>query len=857
MVLLNRTLSVWLVCAMVVSMWLLPSPPVANAAGNVTIAADLTKLSSETLENKFISTQWYYETDWTTAASGQPSNYFATNYPHTKTVQLMTATGGCYTGYTGCVMNLDLFVDPSNASIKTDYKFDRLLLAVRNVLNQGLTPFIKTGNVPIKYSTNPVISPAFGVNIRPPSDYMDYYRYIKALGDAMVAEFGINTVKTFTWGVLTEATNVEWFHNADGTQASTLVDFLKLYDYTVAALQDSIGASNLTVGTHEFNGIGQSWIDHCVSGTNYKTGGTGTQCNYVSESHYQMAPGGVTPNFTNLTNLKNYAAAQGLNLKIGVDEGEFFNATDGLPLQTRTTGQTAAGSYEALLFKRLNDQGVNWFTKWAQSTRGTWGGANGPVLTADTNVDILAAKMSGDRRATAVTSGTPIDATNIVDGIASFNASANTVHFMAFNHNPDVDKTVTETPTLVINNIKPASGTTVTVKTWYVDDTHAQFWNTWTADANARGLTSSSYDPYWSPYSPILPGMLVNAADIAYYNSRESTYKSLSQLSSTTTTVTPTGNTLVLTPSLKHHGVVFYEITNAQAATILFVDDLNDWSKTYSKSPGLMFDTANSAIFGDSSRVMRTHTNASPAENIVYNVAGAANLTARTLFNTGEEAIVNFLFFTSPDGSTWTQQTGWTNTDTPMAGGTWTQRIYHFSSLPSGTNFFKFQFRTGGVHTYAPQLGQVKINYVQTDDLNNWDKLGNDGSHSPGVVFDTANAVHFADASRATRNNTNTSGAEYVIYNYENPTQLTATSYFNSGEEAIVDYLFYTSPDGVTWTQQTGWTKTDTSMISGIWTKRVYTLSSIPAGTKYVKIQFRTGGTHSYSPQLGQVIIYQ
>lgn len=83
-------------------------------------------------------------------------------------------------------------------------------------------------------------------------------------------------------GVLTEYENKDWFLAADSTPASTKTVDFKLYDYTVAALQTSIGADNLVVGAHSMTVTAALWdelefIDHVSKGVNFKTGKIGTQ----------------------------------------------------------------------------------------------------------------------------------------------------------------------------------------------------------------------------------------------------------------------------------------------------------------------------------------------------------------------------------------------------------------------------------------------------------------------------------------------------------------------------------------------------------------------------------------------------
>ncbi|GBF77439.1 putative T9SS C-terminal target domain-containing protein [Paenibacillus sp. 598K] len=689
----------------------------AEAAGNVKINVNLAA-QGPVMDNKHeMINVWDFRIHWTSEATGRPASYFATQYPFVKNVQFMTATGGS--------AERDLFVNPNDRSTMTDYKFDELLTALHNVVDQGLKPFIKTGAVPLKFTANPHISSAFGVNVRPPDNYDVYYNYIKAIADAVVAEFGINEVKTWTWGVLTEYENADWFIAADGSPNTTKIAYFKLYDYTVAALEAAIGANNLNVGAHSMSVINALWderdfIDHVATGTNYKTGAIGTQIDYLAASYYDGAPGvGSSGNsFADTINLlRDKAHSVGLtNLKFGIDEGRILNGPgdDNRALFSRIVAHSYQGTYDAKLFKIMNDSQIDYLSTWGLSTEAFWGG----VTPVSTHIANLTYKMVGDHRVGLAVTGSAADPANEIDGVASFNRGTNTVHVMTYNHNPNMNANVTETPTLTIDNIAPVSGNTVTVKQWIVDDTHGNFWQTWVNDVVARGMQNTAYS--WSKYSMEVPKYLVHASDRNYWYSRESVYKALATITPTTTTATVTGNKLVLQPTLTTHGVVFYEITNATntVTTTPMTDDLNDWSKTYAHSSGLAFDTANASVLGDNSRVTRKNTNATPAEHVIYKYPGIRSFSATGLFATHAEAINNFKLYTSPNGTTWTQQTGWTSSDAPINGGDWTRRVYTLSSVPAGTEYVKVEFPTGGALSYSPQLSKVNLNYVYNHVVN-------------------------------------------------------------------------------------------------------------------------------------------
>jgi hypothetical protein len=629
-----------------------------------------------------------------------------------------------YEGYPGTNFDRDLFKEPQNRNVLNDYDFSTLITACHNIVNQGLKPHIRLGNVPVKYSSSPAVG-AFGTNVRPPDDYNVYYNYIKAIADAMKNEFGINEVKSWVWGMTAEIENRDWFCANDETSISTKIEFFKMYDYTVAALQDSLGASNVKVGVHSMIQVDGLWdrlefIDHCAFGTNYKTGLTGTQLNYIDFSYYEAQAGnsGELENISgalglcqSVDKLRDRAIQDGLtNLEYGIGEAGIGSDLDWRFIVNNNMGNSYEGSFDALIFKKLNDLSIKSWSRWALNTEVLWEGVPG----VSSHVNYLAYKMLGENRVDAYKSGTPAESNDIVDSIAGFNSSANTIHVMAFNHNPSFTATGSEDAAINIKNIQPVTGNTVTVKKWMIDDANGNFWPTWWADRASHGVSDVTVNNY-SPLSLTVPSTMTVLADKDYWYSRVPTYQNLAALSYTTTTPALSNNTLTLTSTIAQHGVVFYEITNAclvttptsQAKTI--TDNLDNWRVCNSHTSGLAFDTGNASALGDTSRAMRTDTN--NTQNVIYNAIGINSISATGLFATDNEAINDFKFYTSPDRKTWTLQTSWSKMDTLINSGNWTKRVYTLGSVPSETNYVKIEFPAGGANSWNPQLSQVQVNY--------------------------------------------------------------------------------------------------------------------------------------------------
>jgi hypothetical protein len=541
----------------------------AGAAGDTSFALDLGARAAP-IPNLFSNMTFYqYRPTWTRTIVAKPANYINTTYPWLRTAYLQYGTGGCYTASPPiCAPARDLLADPA-AGPASAYDFTPIHDAARNILRQGLKPYIDLGTVPVRYSSAAAFSYYFQVNIRPPADYRVYHDYISAMLQSLVSEFGLNEVRTWQWGVVSEYESLWSFQTADQQPASTASAYFKLYDYTVGALEEVLGKAFVNVGAHCMCVIRGFWdprdlLTHAVRGPNLYNGGPNTQLDFVTVSFYEQklgAPGDVSNMGATVSGMRDRANQLGLlNLPIGVDEGGTLNGYDNRTLMHYATAMTWQGSWYALLFKRLLDLNISWFSPLTLSTQNLVDG----IRPSYVNVIELASRLAGSNRLTPVKSGNPVDPGDQVRAVGGYNPLTKTAYIMVFNHNPNGFATTAEPAAVNLSHIKPATGTTVNVKQWIVDDTHGNFWPAWQRNAAGCQVPDNGY--VYSKYSAEVP-MNLTAPYASCWTNRQSKYQSLSTMRVVSTTDLPTrGKALTLSSTLGHHGVTLYEITNAAIA---------------------------------------------------------------------------------------------------------------------------------------------------------------------------------------------------------------------------------------------------------------------------------------------------
>ena len=475
-------------------------------------------------------------------------------------VQFMQCTGGTETR--------DLFKNPNDKTVLDDYDFTLLINNCRGVLNLGAKPFLKLGNVPLKFSKDATTEIGFGMNPYPPDDFDVYYNYIHALATELVKEFGKEEVLTWRFGVMTEYENAAWFFAGEEDPEASAEAYCKLYDYSVAALQDAIG-EGVFVGAHSMTVTEGLWdeaefIKHCGEGTNYKTGKKGTRVCYLSSSFYDSVPGDYTDGKTlpeSIEYLRETAESVGLNdLIYGVDEGRILEGNSsgnvGSELLTRTCGYTYQAAYDARLTAQMFNNDIAYFSAWSYLSNGFLQGNP----TVSYHVAKNAAKFGGANLVSTDKTKSGVILGSDVDAVSAFNEKTNTLHVMAYNFKNDVEYDKSTEMTFEIN-VPQFSGKTVKVTAYVIND-DCNYFDEWVEDRKTYNITDDCFA--WSPDDPSIdnPTTLVDEdAREIYFSELYSKYTECSKLVPTETEMVAKDGKITLDITLDPHAVVFYEIT--------------------------------------------------------------------------------------------------------------------------------------------------------------------------------------------------------------------------------------------------------------------------------------------------------
>jgi len=153
-------------------------------------------------------------------------------------------------------------------------------------LASGVRPYVEVGFMPEALSVHPQPyqhewRPGHGEIgtgwSYPPTDYSKWSELVYQWAKHCVERYGETEVSQWYWEIWNEANGSAYWH-------ASPEDFYKLHDYAVAAIRRAVPTAR--VGGPDCAGSGEAFmlhfLEHCVSGTNYATGGHGTPVDFIS-----------------------------------------------------------------------------------------------------------------------------------------------------------------------------------------------------------------------------------------------------------------------------------------------------------------------------------------------------------------------------------------------------------------------------------------------------------------------------------------------------------------------------------------------------------------------------------------------
>jgi xylan 1,4-beta-xylosidase len=152
-------------------------------------------------------------------------------------------------------------------------------------IERGMKPLVELGFMPEALSTKPVPyrhswPDTFSTGwAYPPKDYDKWAELVYQLTKHCISRYGLKEVESWYWEVWNEP-NINYWNG-------TMEDYFKMYDYAAWAVKkacpDAIVGGPHTTSPRDEKAAGwlRSFIEHCISGTNYKTGQKGSPLDYI------------------------------------------------------------------------------------------------------------------------------------------------------------------------------------------------------------------------------------------------------------------------------------------------------------------------------------------------------------------------------------------------------------------------------------------------------------------------------------------------------------------------------------------------------------------------------------------------
>jgi xylan 1,4-beta-xylosidase len=391
-------------------------------------------------------------------------------------------------------------------------------------LKSAVRPYVEIGFMPKLLSTNPEPyqhkwTPKAGYNeiytgwAYPPKDYKKWGELVYQWAKHCVEKYGKDEVRSWYWETWNEANIGYW----RGTEE----EFHKLHDYAIDGVRRAIPDAH--VGGPDVAGSGgnfqRNFLEHCLYGTNFATGKTGTPFDFVSfhakgspryvQDHVQM---GISNQLRDVNAgfqiIASFPELKETPIIIGESDPEGCAACQGVQLGYRNG--TMYSSYTAACFARKHDladrHGVNFegALTWAFEFEDqpffagfrslASNGIDKPVL----NVFRMFSKMSGQRLEVVSDGAVSLDTmirqgvrgTADVSGFASLDN--NKLCVMLWHYHDDDVPGPDASVELLLTNL-PLSFNNASLEHYRIDEEHSNAYTLWQKMDKPQNPTDEQY----------------------------------------------------------------------------------------------------------------------------------------------------------------------------------------------------------------------------------------------------------------------------------------------------------------------------------------------------------------------------
>jgi len=321
------------------------------------------------------------------------------------------------------------------------------------------------------------------------------------------------------------------------------------------------------------------------------------------------------------------------------------------------------------------------------------------------------------------------------------------------------------------------------------------------------------------------------------------------------------------------------------ASEIMMTDTLNDWKKTYSHTANWILENIGKESTEGDESVAQRKTNTT--ENIIYNIQDMKSATVKIYFNDIDSDSNNLKIYAGTTNGKYTEVK--TTKDKPVEQkGYWYRVNYTVASLPANTHFLKLELPKNKKGYYTPVIGTVKITSLKpkaeqkstdkpietkvdkpketpavqpttdatastgisvTDKLDDWSKTY---SH-------TANLSLTNIGEEATEGDTSVlqrtaNSAENIVYNLKDMKSANIKIYFNDSDSDSNNFKIYASATDGDYKEVKAVQDTPLET-KGSWFQVNYSVTDLPAGTNYLKIEMPANTKGNWTPVISEVKI--